>query len=98
MKNFIALCSWLLLLAIVGCAALLRAQSPTGFWRAEDSMDELQYVITVGGAWQTCAAVGKASDGWFYIDIVRPRIEEKIQSLEFNDLDAAKLFAERQCR
>jgi len=97
MKNFIAGCAWVALACLIGCACLLRAQSPTrGFWVEEPSMNELQY--RTGEPVATCAAIGIAEDGWFYVDIVRPRQEEKIQSVEFNTLDGAKAFVERQCR
>ena len=99
MKNFIALCAWLALACMIGCACLLKAQSPTrGVWVEEPSMQELQYRISFDGPVVTCAAIGIAGDGWFYVDIVRPRQEEKIQSIEFNTIDGARAFVERQCR
>jgi len=68
------------------------------FWNYNPAVNELQYSIHVHTTYQTCGAVGYASDGFFYADIVRPRIAEKIQSVEFNTLDGAEAFVERQCR
>jgi len=99
MKNFITLCAWLALACMIGCACLLKAQSPTrGVWVEEPSMQELQYRVSFDGPVVTCAAIGIAGDGWFYVDIVRPRREEDVQSTEVNTFYGAKLFAEKACR
>ena len=115
MKNFIAGCAWVALACLIGCACLLRAQSPTrgatdwseattwhaGFWVEEPALQELHYRRVEGdekGEYIVCAAVGKARDGFFYVDIIRPPVAEKIQSIEVNTLYGAKLFAEKACR
>jgi len=74
-----------------------------GFWHYNGFINEIQYHVSYStGADESvsyvCGAVGKAHDGMFYADIVRPREEEKIDSKEFNTIDGAKAFVERQCR
>ena len=73
------------------------------FWSYNGFINELQYHVTYStgadeSASYVCGAVGHANDGMFYADIVRPRVEEKIESTEFNTIDGAEAFVEKQCR
>jgi hypothetical protein len=77
---------------------LLAIALTLGFWHYNPNMNELQYSIPVRGTYQMCGAVGVADDGKLYADIARPRLDEKIDSKEFDTLAEAEVFVKRQCR
>jgi hypothetical protein len=69
----------------------------TGWWQYNESANELEY--WTGSPAHTCGFVSRSNidQGWFTVDVLASGGAAVTESMEFNTLDSAKAYVEKQC-